>query len=172
MFVCECGRNFTTKRGLVYHKKFCGNYKEFVDNGYKARIGSDGKLVYIHRQVMEQKLGRKLKSNEVVHHIDENKLNNEPNNLELTNSKNHAKHHFPEGKFENLKKGFGSKTFGPKPKIRGSKNGFSKLNENQVLQIKQYLQNGMKCKDICVIFNVSEWTISDIKYNRTWTHIN
>lgn len=46
-------------------------------------IDIDGNRVYkeIHRDVMEKKLGRKLLPTEVVHHIDENKKNNNPNNL-------------------------------------------------------------------------------------------
>ena len=41
---------------------------------------------------MEDKLGRKLKSTEIVHHKDGNNENNHPNNLQLINSiKNHNK---------------------------------------------------------------------------------
>ena len=94
MFKCECGRKFTTPQGLGYHKKYCGNYEEFLDNGYKCKIGNDGNIVYIHREVMEEKLGRKLKPGEIVHHIDENKLNNDPDNLELTNYVKHGRHHY------------------------------------------------------------------------------
>lgn len=36
-----------------------------------------------HRLVMEKKLGRRLEKHEVVHHIDENTSNNDPDNLEL-----------------------------------------------------------------------------------------
>jgi hypothetical protein len=36
-----------------------------------------------HRYVMEQKLGRKLIDRENVHHIDGNKTNNAPENLEI-----------------------------------------------------------------------------------------
>ena len=36
-----------------------------------------------HRLVMEKKLGRYLLPSEVVHHIDDNKQNNDPENLEL-----------------------------------------------------------------------------------------
>lgn len=36
-----------------------------------------------HRLVMEQKLGRYLEPHEVVHHIDDDPLNNDPENLQL-----------------------------------------------------------------------------------------
>ncbi len=55
--------------------------------GYK-RFKSNGRLV--HRVVAEKKLGRKLKSQEVVHHRDRNKTNNTPGNLRVF--KNQASH--------------------------------------------------------------------------------
>lgn len=41
------------------------------------------KHAYEHRHVMEQKLGRKLKRGENIHHRDGDKLHNHPDNLEL-----------------------------------------------------------------------------------------
>jgi hypothetical protein len=58
--------------------------------GYLMVEDDNGKLIYYHRQVMEEKLGRKLLSTESVHHIDEDKLNNDPDNLEVYSS--HAEH--------------------------------------------------------------------------------
>lgn len=49
--------------------------------------------VYIHRLIMSIKLGRILTSEEIVHHKDENKLNYDPDNLELTNHIDHGKLH-------------------------------------------------------------------------------
>lgn len=40
-----------------------------------------------HRLVMARKLGRPLKRSETVHHIDGNKLNNDPSNLQLRQGK-------------------------------------------------------------------------------------
>ncbi len=54
--------------------------------------GSDG-MVYLHRKVMSEKLGRPLMSDEIVHHIDFNKENNHPDNLLLTTVVEHNKIH-------------------------------------------------------------------------------
>ena len=47
----------------------------------------------IHRQVYEQTHNVKLTSNDIVHHIDGNKLNNDPSNLEVMTRAEHAAHH-------------------------------------------------------------------------------
>lgn len=46
-----------------------------------------------HTHVMEQSLGRLIKKGEIVHHIDCNKLNNDLNNLWLSNQKLHRAAH-------------------------------------------------------------------------------
>lgn len=54
----------------------------------------NGVPIWTHRRVAEEKLGRKLLHNEVVHHIDGNKDNNTPSNLHIFPSlSEHAKAH-------------------------------------------------------------------------------
>lgn len=53
--------------------------------------------VFEHRLVMEQKLGRYLERNEIVHHIDGNKQNNHPDNLELKTNGEHITDHWLAG---------------------------------------------------------------------------
>lgn len=47
-----------------------------------------------HRIVAEQKIGRPLGKDEVVHHIDRNKRNNSPDNLMVCTRSEHARIHF------------------------------------------------------------------------------
>jgi hypothetical protein len=75
--------------------------KKFKKNGYwcvykKWHPRAFGRWeIYLHILVAEQKLGRHLLDNEVVHHIDGNRLNNEPDNLLVCTRSEHAKIHWP-----------------------------------------------------------------------------
>ncbi len=50
-------------------------------------------LYPLHRVRMENKLGRLLKEGEDVHHVDEDKKNNAPSNLEVKTKSEHGKEH-------------------------------------------------------------------------------
>lgn len=54
---------------------------------------SGGSCIRRSRVVMASKLGRALESSEQVHHSDENKHNDHPDNLELLTSAEHNQHH-------------------------------------------------------------------------------
>ena len=60
------------------------NYIQSYDNGKPKRK---------HQIIMERHIGRPLKKNEVIHHIDGNKRNNDLSNLLLTTRSEHAKIH-------------------------------------------------------------------------------
>ena len=68
-------------------------------NGYKMiykpeHPHSDGKgYIREHILVMEKHLGRYLTEDEIVHHIDENKLNNDISNLQLMTKYEHKCYH-------------------------------------------------------------------------------
>lgn len=73
----------------------------------RARLGTGSSVTYTkvygrheHRIVAEQMLGRPLKPGEVVHHIDENKRNNSPENLMVfASQKEHAAYHVKMNRF-------------------------------------------------------------------------
>ena len=54
---------------------------------------SDGKGIKEHRKVVEEAIGRKLSKNEVVHHINFNKLDNRLENLMIMSIAEHQKLH-------------------------------------------------------------------------------
>ncbi len=49
-----------------------------------------------HRVIAEQVLGRPLQRNEIVHHIDGNKHNNDPSNLQVMTQSDHVRMHHEE----------------------------------------------------------------------------
>jgi len=64
-----------------------------VCNKYKFIKDSNNKTVTEHRHIIETKLGRPLSVYEVVHHKNGIKNDNRVENLEVTDSSAHAKHH-------------------------------------------------------------------------------
>ena len=60
----------------------------------------------------------------------------------------------------------------PRINTQGEKNGFSKLTEFRVMQIKKMLANGkLTQKTLGSQFNVSRETISSIKNGRRWQEV-
>lgn len=69
-------------------------------NGYRI-IHLPGRYVKEHRYIMEQQLGRRLMTNEDVHHKDHDKLNNDLSNLQLLTKSEHATLHWDDAKRKN-----------------------------------------------------------------------
>lgn len=87
------GCNNDNWRGGIYIK---GGYKLIInhEHPYKDKCG----YIREHRLIMEKYLGRYLEREEVVHHKDENKLNNNIENLQLfKNQGEHRKAHKKNG---------------------------------------------------------------------------
>ena len=68
-------------------------YEYINSDGYLVNCEDRNHRYLVHRRKMENELGRKLKYNEVVHHIDGNKLNNDLNNLQLMTRQEHIEIH-------------------------------------------------------------------------------
>jgi len=85
-----CVRSRGARHGPKNHKWKGGRRKD--GQGY-ILIRVAGRYRNEHRVVMEKMLGRKLKRSEIVHHIDRDRTNNRPENLELLGQKTHSKRH-------------------------------------------------------------------------------
>lgn len=62
------------------------------DNGYLRNNKSKER---VHRAIMEKHIGRKLHYNEIVHHINHNKLDNRIENLQIVSRAEHVRLHKP-----------------------------------------------------------------------------
>lgn len=95
-----CGEEFTFRgydvtRGRKYCSLHCANADavgRISHQGYVA-IREGGRYVKEHRLVMERILGRELRSNEVVHHINGIRHDNRPENLQVMTQAEHIRLH-------------------------------------------------------------------------------
>lgn len=173
----HCGASFTRDADQIRRAKFsfCSveckranpDFRTYAArrNGDKQRDRGAGKSYrkrngrHEHRLVVEQALGRPLRSDEVVHHRDGNKRNNALSNLEVMSQSEHMRIHLPE-----MRRAV-------KNPARGSRSGNAKLDESAVLAIRLGGGFGASTKALAAAWGVSTSTIQRILSKELWTHV-
>lgn len=168
-------------------------FGEYV--GRKVTLGDGRKVTELqHRRVMEEHLGRKLRSDEHVHHKDGVKYNNSLDNLEVLTASEHAKHHAPRVPPLELVCKFCGRAFtrpgsqerhgrkmgkagpfcGKSCANRGTLDprsnfhGVRKLTLEQAKEIKKHLAGGEILRTIAERYGVKRSTIECIRAGRSW----
>lgn len=105
-----CGKEFYTTRQTCCSKECAREYrkqhnthKTYMENGYIVEYhGGYNKKgnVKQHRRIMEEHLGRRLTEEEVVHHINGIKTDNQIENLMVMNKREHSTYHRRQEKAE------------------------------------------------------------------------
>jgi len=80
-------------KGRVPKSAFKKGHQTTKGMKYKTRNTNKGRSNATARKILEERLGRSLRNNEVVHHVDENPINNLPENLMVMDDKNHKRMH-------------------------------------------------------------------------------
>lgn len=114
-----------------------------------------GTVCYVHDLVCAAFIGPKLPRMS-VNHIDGDKSNNTPSNLEYISLTENTLHQHRTGL----------------ARVKGEANGQSKLTTDQVLEIKYRALLGERTKDLAHEFGVKAPIVSQIKHGSRWAHLD
>lgn len=148
------------KRGVTQTFKPIDKKLTLGNNGY-YHFRFRGKLYLLHRCIALCFVDGYSQDRNIVNHLDGNKLNNSPDNLEWTTYAGNSRHAVDSGL---IKYDWEMR--------RGEETSLSKLTNDDVLEIKKCLMNGESCTDISKRYSVSTTVISNIKRKSSWDHVN
>ena len=127
-----------------------------TSNGY-GQFFYNNIHINAHRFAWEYFYGTIPNDKIICHHCDNRKCCN-PSHLFLGTNKDNTQDMINKNK---LKGGWAP----------GSEHANTNLTEEDVIQIKQMLQNGIYQKDIADHFGITQTSVSRIKLGKTWSHV-
>lgn len=149
---------YISQDGKVYNSKTNKYLKGSLDKDGYRRFRLNGLNVSFHRILMETFNPVENMDKLEVNHINGNKDDNTLTNLEWATREENMKH-------------LVSSNLSKKCSNKGIQNGRAKLNEQDVLEIRKLLQEGLSSSKIANRFGVGKTAISDIKNGKTWSHV-
>jgi hypothetical protein len=153
----DIGHYILYSDGRVYSKYRERFLKGSPNSDGYIQVALNGKLLKLHRLIAEHFIPvdpDKL----IVNHINGIKIDNRVENLEWCTRLHNVRHAYANNLMTNAVH-------------RGSKNGWAKLSEAQVIDIKTKLRSGMSQTAIAKEFSVHVSTIHLIKKERNWGHL-
>jgi predicted XRE-type DNA-binding protein len=116
--------------------------------------------VYAHRVVWMVLNHAEIPEGLEVNHKDGNKRNNHPDNLEVITREGNIRHSFDV---------LGHRT----KEQRGEANTSARLTAEQIVQIRRFCTDKLMTQEqIAAMYGVTQRSVSDIHWRRTWKHIS
>ena len=134
---------------------------------YKKIKMKDGSTRDEHRVLMEQHIGRRLKRNEVVHHINGDKRDNRIDNLEIMTASEHASMHMKDLHNRGL-------SAPPPEEFRfrpGCKPVNAKHSDETIIKVREMSSAGKPYSEIKKETGVPTYTIKDIVRGKSYTKV-
>lgn len=145
--LCKAGVPVYIRKPLIDQRS---GYKELIF----SKLGKQ-KIFYVHRLVAEAYIPNP-ENKRYVNHIDGNILNNNSSNLEWVTAKENYHHAVKTGLYWERK---------------GSDCHFSKLIDEDVLDIRMFVEHKVNIKDIARMYNIRIQSVRNIINRKTWAHV-
>lgn len=136
-----------------------------ISGKYYIGVKIGGKKYDIHRLIAQEKIGRPLARDEVVHHINGNITDNRPENLAVMTRSQHARLHATGKRMSEEAKAKCS-IAGRHPHY-----GYRKFSDEQVREIREDVHRGNGLRKVARWYGVDHCTISKIVSRETYADV-